>query len=333
MECSVPQPNDSNLEANQDRSAQSSPSTVSSIAVYVCTHQRNGPLRRMLDSLAVAAERVQPDVEIAVVVVDDNPDGRAREVVDGFDGPFVRGLHYRHSGAQNISVARNTGLEAAAELADWVAMTDDDQVVVAGWFEAMVAVQARTGADAVTGPVALRYAHGAASWLTDQPFSSFMEAPVQVDGSQVGVCSTGNSMIRSSFLVDHPEIRFRPDLGVVGGEDMVFYRAAVSAGLDARYSTEALCYAEMSADRETYRYQLHSSYWLGNSEYLTNFESGEASRGRLALRGLRRLVEGAVRPAQRVARRQSPQWRFTGALIARSLGVLVGAAGIKVAHP
>lgn len=304
-----------------------------SIAVYVCTHQRNEPLRRMLTSLSVAAERVQPEVEIAVVVIDDNPDGRAKEVVEGFEGGFLRGLHYRHSGAQNISVARNLGLEATIPLAEWVAMTDDDQVVVPEWFEAMLDLQRRTGADAITGPVHNRYSAQAASWLTDQPFDEIMVAPMQPDGTRVDVCSTGNSMLRSSFLRNHPEIRFRKDLGVVGGEDMVFYRAATTAGLDARFSTEAVCHTEMPPERERYRYTLHSCYWLGNSIYLTNIESGEASKSRLVLRAGKQLVAGLIRPVKRRIRGNPPQWRYSGAVAARSFGILVGVIGIRVAHP
>lgn len=311
---------------------------ITSIAVYVCTHKRNGPLRRMLDSLAVAADRVQPEVEIAVAVIDDNPDGRAKEVVEGFGGPdgaesFLRGLHYRHSGAQNISIARNLGLEATMPLADWVAMTDDDQTVVPEWFEALIEMQAETGCDAVTGPVLNRYPDGAAQWLTDQPWGDIMVAPMEEHGKKVELCSTGNSILRSSFLTDHPDIRFRKDLGVVGGEDMVFYRTATLAGLDARFSQTALCHTEMPPERETYRYHLRSCYWLGNSIYLTNIESGEASKPRLVLRGLKQGVQGAGRPLLRRAQGKNPQWRFAGAMMARSFGILVGVIGIRVAHP
>lgn len=306
---------------------------VSSIAVYVCTHRRNEPLRQLLRSLEQAAAVVQPAVEIAVVVVDDNPDGRARSVVESFDGRFARGLHYRHSGSQNISVARNTGLEAALTLGDWVAMTDDDQLVTEGWFRALIDVQQQTGADAVTGPVKLRHPDGVSSWLTEQPFAQILEAAPAADGAKVPQCSTGNSMIRASFLTDHPEIRFRTDLGKLGGEDMVFYRAAVAAGLDARYATSAVCYHDLPPERLTYRYHLHVSYWLGNTEYITNHESGHASRPRLALRGSRRLVEAVLRPLHRLASGRDPQWRYGGAAIARSFGMLAGVAGIKVTHP
>lgn len=309
-------------------------SAVASIAVYICTHQRNQPLVRALDSLADAARRVQPRVEVGVVVVDDNPDGRARPVVDRFDsGSFALGLHYRHSGARNISVARNLGLETAAGLAQWVAMTDDDQVVAEDWLAALIEVQERTGADAVTGPVFLRYAPGAASWLTDQPFAEILEAPHRPDGALVGECSTGNSMLRSSFLTDHPDLRFSPDLGVVGGEDMVFYRAAVAAGLEARYAAGAVCVGEQPAERETYRYQLRGSYWLGNTEYITNRRDGSAGRIRLMARGLKRLAVAPVRPWRRLVQGHRPQWRFAGALAAQALGLLAGVAGRRVPHP
>jgi succinoglycan biosynthesis protein ExoM len=305
---------------------------VASIAVYVCTHQRNEPLRRTLDSLHKAASQVQPQIEIAVVVVDDNPDGRAEPVVADHDGEFARGIHYRHSGAQNISKARNLGLTTAMELADWVAMTDDDETVAEGWFTALADVQRRTGADAVTGPVLLRHPEGSPSWLTDQPFSELLEAPTQPEGARVEVCSTGNSMLRASFLRDHPEIRFRSDLGVLGGEDMVFYRAATTAGLDARYAPEAVCWGEQPPERATYRYILGTSYWLGNTEYLTNFESGTASRPRLAVRGLRRVVEAGIRPLRRLRHGDPAQWRYAGAIAARGAGMLIGVFGIKVAH-
>jgi len=307
-------------------------STVDSIAVYVCTHKRNGPLERMLDSLQEAANHVQPAVRIAVVVVDDNPDGRAKAVVDGFSHQFVGGLHYRFSGAQNISLARNAGLEAAMGLADWVAMTDDDQVVIPEWFDHLIATQQATNADAVTGPVILRYDDNKPGWVDSQPFEEIMIAPIQPDQIKVEVCSTGNSMMRASFLREHPEIRFRPDLGRLGGEDMVFYRAAVSAGLHARYSAQAIAYGEQPPERATYRYHLRTSYWLGNTEYLTNIESGDASPRRLALRASRRLVGAVSRPLLRLVRRQEPQWRFTGALAAQSMGMLVGVAGVKVEH-
>ncbi len=317
---------DSTLAASPSRQ-------VTSIGVYVCTHRRNGPLRRLLDSLADAAARVQPEVEVAVVVIDDNPDGRAKEVVDAFDGArFVRGLHYRYSGAQNISRARNLGLESAMELGQWVAMTDDDEVASPQWLAALAEMAERTGADAVTGPVELRYPPGTPGWFTEQPFDDILVAEPQPDGSRVEVCSTGNSMLRASFLREHPDIRFRSDLGTLGGEDMVFYRTAVAAGLEARFASAALCWCEQPPERTTFRGIIRSCWWLGNTEYVTSIETGEAGPMRLALRGGKKLVVAVMRPVRRLAARQAPQWRFAVAGTARALGMLVGVVGVRVEH-
>ncbi len=306
---------------------------ATSVAVYVCTHRRNGPLEVLLNSLVKAANIVQPSIEVAVVVVDDNPDGRARAVVDSFDGSrFVRGLHYRHSGAQNISVARNMGMEAATGLGDWVAMVDDDETVTEGWIRELFVVQRRVGADAVTGPVMLRYPEDSPSWITEQPFGSITEAELRPDGSQVPVCSTGNSMIRTAWLEDNPSIRFRSDLGTLGGEDMVFYMAAVAAGLKAHYALDALAHGEEPPERSTFAAILRRCYWMGNTECVTNRRSGSASRPRLFLRASKRLVAVVVRTFRRIFSGESPQFRFAAAKIAEAVGMIVGVVGVKVEH-
>ena len=104
-----------------------------SICAAICTYQRNEPMRRLLDSLANASNHVRDQADVGVVVVDDNAYGEAeptvaqaaRELADAFS----LGIHYRTSGQQNISMARNVGLETASSLADWIAMTDDDCIV------------------------------------------------------------------------------------------------------------------------------------------------------------------------------------------------------------
>ncbi|MFW2382613.1 MAG: glycosyltransferase family 2 protein [Acidimicrobiales bacterium] len=307
------------------------PRGPASIAVSVCTYRRNEPLKRVLESLDGAAAVVQPSIEIAVVVVDDNPDGRARPIVEEFTGSFVLGLHYEFSGSENISVARNTGLELAMRLADWVAMIDDDQVADPNWLLTLADVQRATGADAVTGTVLLRYPSHAPAWILEQPFAEFFDAPIAPDRSRVDTCSTGNSLLRSRFLEAHPDLRFQPEFGRTGGEDMVFYRLAIAAGLDARFSTGSICHHEPSGERLTYRSQLRAAHWLGNSDFLTNHETG-VTRARLTARAGRRLLNAARRPVVNLLAGKPPQWRFTGALLAHALGMLVGSAGIRIRH-
>jgi len=305
-------------------------STRTSIGVYVCTHRRNDELRRLLSSLEQAAEVARERASVGVVIVDDNPDGRAESVAAEFADSFELGCHYRHSGKQNISIARNLGLAAAAPLGDWVGMLDDDVVVGSDWIVEHLDLQARTGADATTGPLLLTFPEGP-SWLTDEPFADIGLHDAE-DDAQVDECQTGNSMIRSAFLANNPQIRFAEDLGVVGGEDMVFYHAAVSAGLKAYYSRRVAVEEPEPAARSTLRYQLSRSRWMGNTEFVTNHRNGLASRPRLAMRGFKRIVKGAVRPVQRSLRGQRPQLRFALATMSEGLGILAGVAGKRLAH-
>ncbi len=302
------------------------------VGVYVCTYRRNEPLSRMLDSLEVAARQAEPDVELGVVVVDDNADGSARQVVDACSHHFPLGLHYSFVGTGNIAEARNAGLNAAMELGEWVAMVDDDQIVVERWLSELVRVQQDTKADAITAPVYARFPDDGPRWLHDQPFAALWGTKLREDGDPVDDLQTANSMIRTSFLREHPEIRFAVDLGSSGGEDMVFYRAAIDAGLKAHYSRHAVNWELESADRATYRYQLRRNLWHGNTEAVTCLRAGRDGRARIVARAAKRALLAAGHPVGRLRSGRSPQARYTMAYALQSVGLLIGAAGIKLTH-
>ena len=317
-----------------DRSAaESEVGSPTTVAVYVCTYRRNEPLARMLDSLEVAADRAGPGIELGVVVIDDNPDGAAREVVEGSTRSFPLGLHYRFVGSGNIAAARNAGLEAGMELAQWVAMVDDDQTVVPEWLEELVAVQRRTGADAVTAPVYPRFPDEAPAFLSDERFADLWGTPLKEDGAPVTDLQTANSMIRTSFLVDHPGVRFSNDLGSSGGEDMVFYRAALDAGLRGHYSRNAVNWEYYEGQRATWRYQLRRSLWHGNTMAVTELRAGRAGRARLVARAAKRGISAAIAaPVGRARSGESLRLRFALTESLQAVGLLLGAAGVRLDH-
>ena len=98
--------------------------------------------------------------------------------------------------------------------------------------------------------------------MTDQPFlnEGLMHA---ADGAQMPVAATHNSMVSSDWFRNHADIRFDPELGVLGGEDMVLFRTAEQLGLRIHFAAAAVVYGYESADRTTLRYRLRSNYWLG----------------------------------------------------------------------
>lgn len=301
-----------------------------SVAVAICTYNRNGPLATLLDALIVCAARLGQRAGVAVVVVDDSSDGKARAVVERYEGRFELGIVYRVSGKQNISLARNLAIGTACELADWTAMTDDDCEPVPEWLVAMLDMLEKTGATCATGPMHRRVPQGSPRWIEDEPFLELgIELPE--DGADSTMASTFNSIISSRWLKDHPEIRFQPSLGVIGGEDMVFYRAAHAAGLKIRYSRFGSVYENEPPSRATLAYQLRLFYWHGNSSYVSSVRSGVAP-ARMFLHGANSLRKAVIRPLTRVLRGERPQLRYCLALMLHSAGKMVGPLGVRVEH-
>lgn len=302
------------------------------VIVAVCTHQRNGPLRVLLEALVRVAQETSGRAELGVLVVDDNPDKRAQEVAVHFKDSFALGLHLRWSGAQNISRARNLAIGAASELGDWVAMIDDDCEPEPSWLLSFLEVIDRTGADCVTGPMHLRVPVGTAPWLSDQPFFDDLRFDL-VDGQPMEVAATNNSMISAQFLRSNRGLQFLPELGQIGGEDMVFYRSAAQLGLRIRFAKHAGVWGNEPVERATLRHQVRYRFWLGNSEAVTNRIIPGTSPLRLFVRGMRRFAMAVVRPGRRILRGQRPQWRYCLASLAGATGLMLGALGVRRSHP
>ena len=76
--------------------------------------------------------------------------------------------------------------------------------------------------------------------MTDQPFlnEGLMHA---ADGARMPVAATHNSMVSSDWFRNHADIRFDPELGVLGGEDMVLFRTAEQLGLRIHFRRRRRC--------------------------------------------------------------------------------------------
>src|ERR1039458_2717997 len=305
-------------------------SATPTIAVAICTYNRNVELRVLLDALLVSVAHLAGRAIVGVVVVDDTAEGNARHVVETFASRFERGITYRISGQQNISLARNMAIETASEIGDWIAMIDDDCEPTPEWLGALLDTQQRTGADAVTGPMVRRVPPGAPKWLTEEPFLELGLSQAE-EGAVLPIASTFNSMISSPWLKQHPAIRFQPELGVIGGEDMVFYRTAHAVGLQIRYSQRASIFENEPQSRATLAYQLRAHYWHGNSSYVASIRSG-ANPLRFFLHGINSLIQAFARPFVRMCRGQRPQLRYSLAAMLHAIGKMMGPIGVRTEH-
>lgn len=305
------------------------------VRVCVTTYERNGPLGALLDRLRDTVVPVTA-ARVGVVVVDDNPDGRARSVAEAHADSFELGLDYRHTGSRNISTARNEALVGGmagvdgATTGDFIAMIDDDCEPSPQWINELLAVQRRSGADLVTGAREYRAAPGSPSWFAEQGFSLDADDPCE-DGGVPVAGHTANVLMSVGFLRRCPSVRFRTELGRTGGEDMVFFGAAEAAGARHRYSAAGLVTERVPLERTTMRSLLRYSLWFGNNEAVINRATGGTSRRRLALRGGRRVVEPLAQTLAGSRGRPRP-WRRALFDSVRGLGLLAGVVGVRVNH-
>ena len=207
-------------------------------------------------------------------------------------------------------------------------MTDDDWVPDRQWLVALVAAQLRTGADAISGPMVRRAPAHPPRWLVKQPLE---QESCGGSGTRAAVRLHANSMLSASWLRSHPDHRFDPQLGRLGGEGMLFFKTAHRRAC-ASPTRPTRLFEDQPAERLTYGFFLKQGLSLGNSSMVASVDGGEASRVRMVADGLARLGRAAVHPLQRLAQRSKPHWRYSVALAAGGLGVLLGTLGVRIRH-
>jgi succinoglycan biosynthesis protein ExoM len=302
---------------------------IQRLAVCICTYRRPNDLRRLLTRLHSDVAALHNLAELGVVVIDDDSDLSAKPVVDGFEEQFPLGLHYTSTASGNISVARNCAVATGLPLADALAFIDDDCLPDPGWLQQLLRVQQSTGCDIVSGCCQDEPPAGSPRWLTDAPF---LAGPLTLpDAATIEIGALKNTLVTTQFL-EGSGVCFDPRFGTAGGEDVMWYRAAVTAGATIRYAADAVVREMIPPSRVRLPYLLCRALWYGNTEVVTGLAVGSQSRARMALSGAKCAAAAVVRPLARVARRSSPQWRFAATELLRGVGRLAGAAGVRIRH-
>ena len=299
------------------------------VTVAVCTFRRNDLLTSLVRTIDRLAALEVPDGAMRIQVVDDNPEGGAAEVVDDLRRTVGITVDYYASSAADISVARNHALRLGVAGSDFVACLDDDCVPNPGWLRELLRIAGQSHADVVVGHRQFVAGAAAPRWLRDEPFLA--ENLRYVDGSVPDRGNTANMLVRSAWQ-QSSGVQFRPEMGQLGGEDMVFFADAIEVGANVRFAANSICDEPCEGRRATFRYQAWRQMWLGNNEAAINRSTREVSRARLLARGAKRVALGLIHPLARLGRRKSPQLRWSVALIGHGLGLLLGTAGVRMRH-
>ncbi|QYU69786.1 glycosyltransferase family 2 protein [Leptolyngbya sp. 15MV] len=299
------------------------------VVVAVCTYNRHEDLQNLLEKLK-HYQRGWTGIRLGVTIVDDSQDGNARVVTEPYLAAFPLGLVYHNSASRNISLARNAALEHSIDRAGWVAMTDDDCEPSEQWLAELVRVQQATLAPVVTGLMVRRAPPHAPEWIKTQPFLDLGEFEA-MDGDEIAVAFTNNSLISARFLRENSQLRFDPDLGRIGGEDVTFFRQLNKHGARLIFAANAFVYENEPDDRLTFAYQLRRHLWHGNSSVVTSLYAGQ-TRPRMAIHSAATTVRALTRPIGLLAKGQKPQLRYCLAQVCEGVGKALGVLGVRIKH-
>lgn len=230
--------------------------TTPSIDIGICTFRRP----QVADTIrSIARLRCPEHCHLRIIVADNDITPSGRTLIEATGQETGLDVLYIHAPAQNISLARNACLDAAT--APLLAFIDDDEEVAPEWLQAMLVTFDTTQADVVFGPVLARYSDACPAWLRRGDYLTTM--PVH---TQKGIVTgyAGNVVLRRAapcFLGQ----RFRPELGLSGGEDTLFFAAVAAQGGQLTYAPEAIATEAAAPERQNLGWLIKRRFRFGQT--------------------------------------------------------------------
>jgi len=305
----------------------------------------DGPDERIL-TLAILAYRRPDDLRAAlpllvqqldsvgwlgeVLVVDNDPDASAMEVVQGLREPRVR---YVHESTPGIAAARNRAIDECPD-SDVLVFIDDDERPVPTWLSALLATYEQFRPSGVVGPVTSEFSQEPDPWILA---GGFFQRRALSTGDPVDVAATNNLLLDVQAVRDL-QLRFDQRYGLTGGSDTLFTRQLTARGGRLVWCAEAVVIDIVPADRLTRDWVIRRSFRMGNSMALVERDmadsrlAGAAARLRLFGSGLLRVLGGSVRIVLGTVGRSVTQRASGARILARGAGLIAGATGFTYAE-
>ncbi|MCO5065962.1 MAG: glycosyltransferase [Rhizobiaceae bacterium] len=251
------------------------------IDVCICTYRRP----ELAAAVRSVAEASMPEgADVTIIIADNDETPSAAPLAAKLAAEIALPVRYLHAPARNISLARNSCLEASQ--AQFIAFLDDDETASGDWLVSLVNAMEFRHADVVLGPVRAVYAPDAPDWLRKGDFHS--TRPVWVDGK---ICTgyTCNVMMRmtSPFVQGK---RFDLGRGQSGGEDTEFFDRVHRSGGRIAFAPEAWVDEAVPQERA-------SVSWLVRRRFRSGQTHGKLLRARHSARALPKLVATAFAKA------------------------------------
>ncbi|MFT4228695.1 MAG: glycosyltransferase family 2 protein [Microbacterium sp.] len=233
------------------------PDSAKSVVVSLATFRRPAELRAILPALIAQVE--DAGYPARIVVVDNDPAGGAREVVDALASSEL--LTYLHEPRPGISAARNAALDNARG-DDAIVFIDDDEMPEDGWLDALVSYWLAERPTAVAGPVRSIFSGDPPDpWVAS---SGVFSRRRLATGTVIRGAATNNLLVDLGFLREHG-LAFDDHLGLVGGSDTLLTYQITTAGGVIHWCDEAEVSEVVPASRLTRRWVVRRATRTGAS--------------------------------------------------------------------
>ncbi|MCI4644490.1 MAG: glycosyltransferase [Hyphomonadaceae bacterium] len=196
---------------------------MSFLVICIPTYQRNEELTELLAALQEQAIPAGVEMRVRILVIDNNPDGRAKSVTDALQKEeLAYPVHYVRESEPGVAHVRNRALTEASQAGDdFLVFIDDDELPAEHWLATLWQRQVATGAAVVFGTVEALYESAPPDWMKAGDFHS---KPVLTDGLRAKPGATDNCLIDLAVVRGHG-LSFDTSLSLVGGEDTLFFDA------------------------------------------------------------------------------------------------------------
>lgn len=268
-------------------------SELRKVTIAIPTFRRPDLLAKLFSSLPARIEECgDAAYDIEVLVVDNDPDGSAREVAER--SPLL--VRYVVEPTPGIAAARNRLLDES-QTSDLIAFIDDDEVPRIGWLSSLLDVWQEHRPAAVMGRVISIFDGDVDPWII--AFGAFRRPP-HPTGTVLPVAAAGNLLLDMT-QIRNLGIRFDESLGLAGGEDTLFSRELTQLGGEIRWCNESETEDLVVAKRLTRTWAKQRAFSLGNAAGRISLILASSRRERGVLRlvyffgGAARIGIGYVR--------------------------------------
>lgn len=229
------------------------------IVIGLCTFLRNQMLDGALESLL--RMDLPTDVSVELVLVDNDPNGGARDLFEYYHAIFPFNSYYFIEPKQGVVYARNRVIDEALKLeATEIAFIDDDEIVSEQWLTALWNFYRDSFFTGVCGPM-----YRLLPPETDQVLLKFWQNYQQYKTGEERVMYCNNCLFSTNIVrPDKMNIRFDEFFNQIGGEDSMFSLNAINQGARFAHVSEAITIERFSKTRATFGYLLRRHFGSGS---------------------------------------------------------------------